>query len=51
LKELLRTAEVTQTRNRVLLKANVPVSMFAGLAGSEDSAVQSEALPGSDASK
>ena len=51
LKELLRSAEVTQSRDRVLLKANVPVSMFTGLAGDEDSAVQSEAMPGSDASK
>ena len=37
LKELLRSAEVTQSRNRVVLKANVPVSMFTGLAGGEDS--------------
>jgi hypothetical protein len=51
LKELLRSAEVTQSRNRVLLKANVPVSMFSGLAGGEDSSVQSEAVPASDASK
>jgi hypothetical protein len=51
LKELLRSAEVTQSRNRVLLKANVPVSMFTGLAGGENSSVQSEAVPGSDASK
>ena len=51
LKELLRSAEVTQSRNRVLVKANVPVSMFSGLAGGEDSAVQSEAAPRSDASK
>ncbi len=51
LKELLRSAEVTRSRNRVLLKANVPVSMFAGLAGEEDSAGQSEAGPAQDASK
>jgi len=51
LKELLRTAEVTQSRNRVLLKANVPVSMFSGLAGDEDSAAESEAVPGPAASK
>ena len=51
LKELLRSAEVTQSRNRVLLKANVPVSMFTGLAGREDSAVQSEAEPSPSASK
>jgi hypothetical protein len=51
LKELLRTAEVTQSHNRVLLKANVPVSMFTGLAGGEDSAAQSEPGPPSGASK
>lgn len=51
LKELLRSAEVTQSRNRVVVKANVPVSMFAGLAGGDDSAGQSEAAPAQDASK
>ena len=51
LKELLRSAEVARSRNRVLLKANVPVSMFTGLAGQEDSAAQSEAGPASGASK
>ena len=51
LKELLRSAEVTQSRNRVLLKANVPVSMLTGLAGGEDSAIQSEAAPAPGASK
>ena len=51
LKELLRTAEVTQSRNRVVVKANVPVSMFTGLAGSEDSAVPAKAAPAEDASK
>jgi hypothetical protein len=51
LKELLRSAEVTQSRNRVVVKANVPVSMFTGLAAGEDSAVQSEAAPAVDASK
>ena len=50
LQELLRSAEVTQSRNRVVVKANVPVAMFSGLAGG-DSAVQSEAVPGSNASK
>jgi hypothetical protein len=51
LKELLRSADVSQSRNRVLLKANVPVSMFTGLAGQEDSAVQSDAEPLPGASK
>jgi hypothetical protein len=51
LKELLRSAEVTQSRNRVVVKANVPVTMFSGLAGGEDSASQSETPPASDASK
>jgi hypothetical protein len=51
LKELLRSADVTVSRNRVLLKANVPVSMFTGLAGEDDSAIQSEAEPASSASK
>ena len=51
LKELLRSAEVTQSRNRVVVKANVPVSMFAGLAGGLDSSAQSEAPRASDASK
>ena len=45
LKELLRSAVVTQSKNRVLVRANVPVSMMAGLAGGEDSAAQSEASP------
>ncbi len=51
LKELLRSADVTQSRNRVVVKANVPVSMFAGLAGGLDSSAQSEAPRASDASK
>src|SRR3954470_1862693 len=51
LKELLRTAEVTRSRNRVVVKANVPVSMFTGLAGGEDSAAEHEASPVSGASK
>ena len=51
LKELLRSADVSVSRNRVLLKANVPVSMFTGLAGGDDSAIQSEAEPASSASK
>jgi hypothetical protein len=51
LKELLRSAEVTQSRNRVVLKANVPVSMFTGLAGQEDSAIQIGAEPAPGASK
>lgn len=51
LKEVLRSAEVTQSRNRVVVKANVPVSMFSGLAEEQNSAVQSEAAPASSASK
>lgn len=51
LKELLRSAQVTQTRNRVLVRANVPVSMFTELASSENSAAQSEAEPAHNASK
>ncbi len=51
LKELLQSAEVTQSRNRVVVKANVPVAMFTGLAGGSDSEVQSEAVSGSHASK
>lgn len=51
LKDMLRSAEVTQSHNRVVVKANVPVSMLAGLAASENSATQSEAAPSSDASK
>jgi len=51
LKEMLRSAEVTQSRNRVVLRANVPVSMFRGLAGQEDSAIQREAGTVSGASK
>lgn len=51
LRELLQSAEVTQSRNRVVVKANVPVAMFTGLAAGENSAAQSEAEPGSAASK
>ena len=51
LKELLRSAEVTQSHSRVVVKANVPVSMIAGLAAGDNSAIQSEAAPASDASK
>ena len=51
LKELLRSAEVTQSRNRVVVKANLPVSMLTGLASAEDSSTQGEAAPAQDASK
>jgi len=51
LKELLRSADVTQSKNRVVLKANVPVSMFTGLAGSDNSSVQSASEPAQSASK
>jgi hypothetical protein len=51
LKELLKTAEVSQTRNRVIVRANLPVSMLAGLAASEDSTGAAEAKPNTNASK
>jgi hypothetical protein len=51
LKEVLKSAEVTQTRNRVVVRANVPVSMLAGLASGEDSAAATEAEPATNASK
>jgi hypothetical protein len=51
LKELLRSAEVSQTRNRVVVKANAPVAMFAGFTGSEDSSVRIETVPPPNASK
>ncbi len=50
LKELLKSAEVTQAHNRVVIKATVPVSMLAGLAAGEDSAAN-EAQPATNASK
>jgi hypothetical protein len=50
LQELLRSAEVTQSRNRLVVKANVPMTMFTGLA-EENSAAQSVAEPAADASK
>jgi hypothetical protein len=51
LKELLKSADVTRTRNRVIVRANVPVSMLAGLAASQDSAGTAEAEPAANASK
>ncbi len=47
-KELLKTAEVTQRRNRVLVTATVPISLVSGLASDENSPSQSapEPLPG-----
>ncbi len=51
LKELLKSAEVTQSHNRVLLKATVPVSMFTGLTSSENSVPHPEAAPAANASK
>ena len=51
LKELLKTAEVNQKRNRVVVTARVPVSMFAGLASGENSAAHSDAEPIPEASK
>jgi hypothetical protein len=51
LKELLRSAEVSQSRNRVVVKANVPVAMLTGLTASEDSGAPTAAAPAPDASK
>jgi hypothetical protein len=51
LKELLKSADVTRTRNRVIVRANMPVSMLAGLAASQDSAGAAEAQPATNASK
>lgn len=51
LKELLRTAEVNQKRNRVQIVASVPSSMFAGLASGENSTTQTEPAPPPGASK
>lgn len=51
LKELLKTAEVTRKRNRVLVTANLPISAFGGLAASESSQPQSAPPPVSGASK
>jgi hypothetical protein len=51
LKEVLKTAAVNQKRNRVLITATLPASMFAGLASSEN--YPPEPAPGTrpDASK
>jgi hypothetical protein len=51
LKQVLKSADVTRTRNRVVVRATVPVSMLAGLASGEDSAVATEAEPPTNASK
>jgi hypothetical protein len=51
LKELLKSAEVSQTRNRVIVRANMPVAMLAGLAASNDSGGAMEAEPATNASK
>jgi hypothetical protein len=51
LKEVLKSAEVTQTHNRVIIRATVPVSMLAGLAGGDNSAAEAAAEPATDASK
>jgi hypothetical protein len=45
LKELLKTAEVTSKRNRVVVTANLPESAFSGLTASENSLLNS--APGS----
>ena len=51
LKELLKTAEVDPERNRVVVTATVPASMLASWLDGENSAVQTEPAPASDASK
>jgi hypothetical protein len=51
LKQMLKSADVTRTRNRVVVRATVPVSMLAGLASGEDSAAATEAEPPANASK
>jgi hypothetical protein len=51
LKELLRTAEVNQKRNRVQITATIPASMFSGLASGENSSAQTAPDPASGASK
>jgi hypothetical protein len=51
LKQMLKTAAVDRRRNRVLLTATVPVSMFTSLSSSENSAAPTEPPPASNASK
>jgi|CZKL01.1.fsa_nt_gi hypothetical protein len=51
LKELLRTAEVTQKRNRVIVSATLPISAVSGLASGGNSAIQTAPGPIPDASK
>jgi len=45
LKELLKTAEVSQKRNRVLVTARLSPSLFSGLASGESSLPESSAAP------
>ena len=51
LKELLRTAEVTQRRNRVVVTAELPPSFLVGLARGENSSPAGAAGTNKDASK
>ncbi|MGA7858861.1 MAG: hypothetical protein WCA11_13075 [Terracidiphilus sp.] len=51
LKQLLKTAEVTQKRDRVLVTATLAPSTLAGLAVSENSSPQAETGSGQSASK
>jgi hypothetical protein len=51
LKHMLKTAVVDRKRNRVLITATVPVSMFTSLASSESSAAPTEPPSASHASK
>jgi hypothetical protein len=51
LKAMLKSAAVNRKRNRVVVTANVPVSMFSGLASAGDSAPPAAAEPAASASK
>lgn len=51
LKELLKTAEVTQKRNRVIVVASMPVSSFGGLIAGENGSPQAATGSPSEASK
>lgn len=51
LQEMLKTAQVDRKRNRVLVTATIPVSLFTALASNQNSAGQPEPEPAADASK
>jgi hypothetical protein len=51
LKELVKTAEVSQQRERVVVTGSVPASALAGVAGSQITPPASTAGPGSNATK